>query len=229
MSFLSSIQRVALHALEAAVNRGLHLDPAALARMAALEGRMFEIHLRGPDLRLFLLPGGRGVQITDETDRVPDTTISGTPLALLRTGVGRGERPRLFSGDVEISGDVEAGRQLKSVLDEMDIDWEEQLSRLVGDVLAHQVGNVARGLRDWSRQSTQTLQEDIGEYLREESELLPGATEVDEFMAAVDRLRADTDRLEQRIRRLEDGLAAPSPDDSRTHPTPRHNEPEDGG
>lgn len=229
MTVLSSIQRAALDGLETTVNGYLRLDPATPERMAELQGKMIEIRLRPLDLRFFVLPGSQGVQITSEADRDPDTIISGTPLALARTGINRKAASGLFSEDVQISGDVEAGRQLKAALDAMDIDWEEQLSRLLGDVLAHHIGNVARGLRDWSEQAARTMQDNVGEYLQEEIRLLPSSEEVDELMSAVDRLRADVDRLEQRIERMETRMGArrssrPSPGDA-----VENSGPEDGG
>lgn len=227
MTLFSSIRKTALGALETVVNRYLRLDPAGLENMAALEGKVIEVHLRVLELRLFIRPGSRGVRITGETDREPDTTISGTPLALARTGLQRGERPGLFSDDVRISGDVETGRELKAALDALDIDWEEQLSHLVGDVVAHHIGNMARGARHWSGQASETLQRDLGEYLQEESRLVPHPDEVEEFMASVDRLRADADRLEQRVARIEARLGVPGPDDP--GPGAGNDGPEDGG
>ena len=109
----------------------------------------------------------------------------------------------LFSGDVTITGDVETGQAFKAILDDMDIDWEEQLARLTGDVIAHQAGNMARRTRRVLRHGKAALEQDLGEYLREELRVLPARIEVENFSADVDRIRADTDRLAARIRRLQ--------------------------
>jgi ubiquinone biosynthesis protein UbiJ len=77
------------------------------------------------------------------------------------------------------------------------------LSRVVGDVVAHKVGNVVRGIQDWSTQTIDSLNADITEYMQEESRMLPRREEVDEFLSAVDTLRADVDRLEKRVARLQ--------------------------
>ena len=39
-------------------------------------------------------------------------------------------------------------------------DWEEELSRQVGDVAAHQIGNAARHFVRWARESAETLSRD---------------------------------------------------------------------
>jgi ubiquinone biosynthesis protein UbiJ len=193
------------HTLEAALNRYLRLDPEAAVRMAGLAGRCIAIELHGIDLTLFMLPGEQGIRILENVDVEDgvDTTLHGTPLALARLGLGADTGKTLFSGDVTISGDVETGQAFKAILDDMDIDWEEQLSRLTGDVIAHQLGNMARHTRRVLSHGKATLEQDLGEYLREELRVLPARIEVQDFSAGVDRMRADTDRLAARIRRLQ--------------------------
>jgi ubiquinone biosynthesis protein UbiJ len=191
------------HTLEAALNSYLRLDPDAAERMTSLAGRCIAIELHGIDLTLFMLPGEQGIRIQEGVEGVADTTLRGTPLALARLGLGANTGKTLFSGDVTITGDVETGQAFKAILDDMDIDWEEQLARLTGDVIAHQAGNMARRTRRVLRHGKAALEQDLGEYLREELRVLPARIEVENFSADVDRIRADTDRLAARIRRLQ--------------------------
>ena len=89
----------------------------------------------------------------------------------------------------------------------MDIDWEEQLSKLTGDVIAHQLGNGARRIGTLLKHGRRTLQQDIGEYLQEELRVLPSRIETENFSSDVTRLSIDADRLAARIRRLQDTSA----------------------
>ena len=82
-------------------------------------------------------------------------------------------------------------------------DWEEQLSHLVGDAAAHQVGNLVRDTLQWGAKSVDTLGRDLTEYLQEESRQLPQRDEVNKFLAAVDVLRNDVERLDARVKRLQ--------------------------
>ncbi len=192
-----------LAAIEAAFNRYLALDPAALRRVGRLEGRVIAIELTGLDICLFLLPGRDGVQVVGHYEGEPDARLTGTPLALMRMGLSDDASRQLFAHGVEIRGDTELGQQFKQILDEVEIDWEEQLSRVTGDVAAHQIGRAARGLAGWGRQTADSLTRDLGEYLQEEARLVPGAAEVQRHIAEVDTLRADVDRLEARVQRLQ--------------------------
>ena len=190
--------------LESALNRYLRLDTEAAARMAQLEGRCIAIELRGLDLRLFILPGEQGLRLQDRCEGEADTLLRGTPLGMARLGLGSNAGKTLFSGDVVIEGNVETGQAFKAILDEMEIDWEEQLSRLTGDFVAHRIGNAARQALRIMQHGRQTLERDISEYLQEEMRVLPSMVEIENFSSSVGKLCMDVERLEARIKRLQD-------------------------
>ncbi len=188
--------------LETAINQYLKLDPDTLARLAELEGRVIALQWRGTDLTLYFLPGAQGLQLLAQFQGEPDTLLRGTPLALAELGLGPNKDNALFSGAVEIVGDTDIGQRFQDILEAMDIDWEEHLSHLIGDVAAHQAGKLARDAGHYAEQSADTLRQDLSEYLKEESQLLPARVQVDNFLADVDTLRMDVDRLEARVQRL---------------------------
>jgi ubiquinone biosynthesis protein UbiJ len=193
----------AVAVLEMVINRYLRLDPANGERMAALNGRCIGIELRGLDTTLYVFPDKHGIQLRERIDRKPDTVLSGTPLGMVRLGLGANTEKTLFSGAVVIEGDVETGQAFKAVLDDLEIDWEEQLSRLTGDILAHQLGNAARRGRRATRLGLDTLGNDIGEYLQEELRVLPTRIEAANFSADVSRISMDVERLAARLKRLQ--------------------------
>ena len=197
-----SVPALVLAGLEITLNRYLSLDPETLSRLAGMTGKLIAVELRGVGITLYMAPHSGGIQLLREFDGSADAVISGTPLALARVGIGE-ERGLLFAGEVQISGDVTLGQRFESVLRELDIDWEEQLSHLVGDAAAHQVGNLVRDALQWGAKSVDTLGRDLTEYLQEESRQLPQRDEVNKFLAAVDVLRNDVERLDARVKRLQ--------------------------
>jgi ubiquinone biosynthesis protein UbiJ len=191
----------ALASLEQALNGALALDPKTGERLGRLEGRVIAIEMRGTGLRLFLQPRDGGLRLMGHYDGEVETTLRGAPFSLLRMNSGRtGEG--MFRGGVEIDGDVELGTRFQRILEQLDIDWEEHLSRLTGDIVAHQLGNTVRSLFAWGERSADHLGEDIADYLQEEREVLPVDWEVEDFVEEVDTLRSDVDRLEARVKRL---------------------------
>jgi ubiquinone biosynthesis accessory factor UbiJ len=195
----------ALAALEGLINRYLALDPEGAARLAELQGRVFLIELLGFGSRLWLIPGARGVQLYADYEAEPDCTITGSPAGLARLAFSSRREDQLFGGEVRLGGDTHLARELGEVLGGIDVDWEEQLSRLVGDPAAHQVGSGFRAAGRWGRQSADTLLLNLREYLQEEARIVPTRYEVDAFLGEVDTLRDDVERLEARIARLRKG------------------------
>jgi ubiquinone biosynthesis protein UbiJ len=206
----SAIPDAALAALETALNRTIALDPEWAARLAPLQGRLICIELKGFGTRFYLIPGADGLQLFGAYEGEPDCLLRGSPLALARMGLAERKEDELFAGEVEVEGDTRLAQDLGAFIAGLDVDWEEQLSRLVGDPVAHQVGQGLRSVGRWGRKSADTLAQDLKEYLQEEARLLPTDYEVQAFLDRVDTLRDDVERLAARIERLARGRKSPS-------------------
>jgi len=189
------------------LNQYLQLDSDTLPKMAALSGKVIAIEVvfttteTTPSLTLFLLPNAKGIQITDHHGGPADVSIHGTPLAL--AGQLGQKTPHLADTDVEIRGNTQLAKALAELLNGVDIDWEEHLSNVVGDAVAHQVGNTARHIQTWGKQALDTLFKNVVEYLQQETHDLPSSGSMATFIDTVDALRSDTDRLTARIHRLQ--------------------------
>jgi ubiquinone biosynthesis protein UbiJ len=213
-----------LAAVEALLNRYLALDPEGARGFEPIHGRIIGIEFRGLGARLTLVPGPDRLQVFGPYDATPDCSIRGTPLALLRMVTAERKESEIGPGGVEIEGDSTIAHELAKAFAGLDVDWEEQLSRLVGDPIAHPVGQFARGLAQWGRRTSDSLTSDLKEYLEEEAQLLPTRYELDAFLAEVDTLRDDVARLEARVERLARGRQdqppqAPRPKARRTKGT----------
>lgn len=187
--------------LEVAINHYIHLDVDAKAKLAALAGKRVAVELKGAGLTFYLYFGDDRVFVLPECEQEPDCRMTGAPLAMARLGLGQKTTGALFASDVEIDGDMDVGRAVQRLLDDLEIDWEEQLSKYVGDVVAHQVGSVVRDVFAWGQKTAETVAQNGVEYLQEETRELPHPVEVEEFVNGVDQLRADVDRLEARVNR----------------------------
>lgn len=187
---------------EGAVNRVLALDPSAQARLQPLIGKVLAVELEGVPLPLQVSFLAEGVKLESAAAEGADARLRSSPGALLGLALRRGE---VRSGDLEFRGDVGVVQAVQRLFAQLDVDWEEHLSRITGDVAAHQLGNLARGAFGWLRHAGRTAEQDLGEYLTEERQLIPPAAELSGFLSDVDRLREDVDRLAARIGRLERG------------------------
>jgi ubiquinone biosynthesis protein UbiJ len=117
--------------------------------------------------------------------------------------IGPKPEDALRGGSVHISGDAETAQAFSELLRLARPDLEEELSRVVGDVPAHQIGQAARSVLGFARRSAETFTQNVAEFLQHESRDTPSRTEADEFSSSVDKLRDDVDRLEARLALLE--------------------------
>jgi len=206
MSLIAELAMSITAGLETTLNSALRLDPAAWKRLAHFSDKVIAIELQGLDLTLYILPGDHGISLMSQYGAEPDTTLSGTPLAMAKMALGPNASNVLFAGEVTIRGDVETGQRFKRLLDELDIDWEEQLSRFSGDILAHKLGDLVRATTAWGQQTLNILGQNATEYLQQEGQDLPLPATVQQFLQAIDTLRDDTARLEARVARLRQQL-----------------------
>ena len=190
--------------LERSLNAFLALDPDTRAKLADCQGRVVRIELDGLSLALDLAVSDDGsLQLIDGDEETPDATLAGSPFDLLRARDPDKGAAELFAGRVRLSGDQALARQFSQALAGLDIDWEEHLSRLIGDIPAHELGRAARALRREGGRLGDSGSETLSDYLTEELRLLPHRYEAEDFLADVDTLRDDVDRLEARIKLLE--------------------------
>ena len=193
--------------LETAFNAWLKLDKAshgnALERLQAMQGKLICLHISNPDLKVYFLPTADAVRVTTEYDAVPDVTIQGSALALMRLSASEDTGKAMLEQGIKIDGDMGLGNRFRQILREIDVDWEELLSHAVGDVLAHQMGQLARDTKGWLDSSAHAMRLNTREYLQEEARLLPADAEIRRYLDEVDTLRMDADRLAARLKRLE--------------------------
>ena len=184
------------------LNRNVAQSERAAALARQLEGRGLSLVFEGTPITFFFrVADGRIALDTREAGEV-DATLSGSPLSLLSL-VGPGAADRLRGSSIRIAGDAEVAQRFRDLLQHAQPDFEEELSRVVGDVAAHQVANIARSVFDWGRKAADSFSTNVAEYLQEEGRDVPSRVEVEEFLEAVDQLREATDRLEARLSRVE--------------------------
>jgi ubiquinone biosynthesis protein UbiJ len=194
-----------LAAAEAAVNGVLALDPEGAARLARVQGQVLLVELTGFGTRVYVVPGESKLFLFGAYEAAPDCVVHGSPVALLNMLLAEHREDAVFAGTIRIDGDNRLAQTLGEVFRGLDIDWEELLSKLLGDTLAHRLMNRARAGERWAGHSGDIARQNLREYLQEETRVLPSRQELEAFLAAVDTLRDDVERLAARVERLERG------------------------
>ena len=179
------------------INRGLPRSPRARQLCRELAGRRVGVEIRGLT-RLLVESTGESLRVSNDTSTAAEADLSGGPISLLALA-GSDPEAVLQRGDVEIRGDADLAQKFRELALLLRPDLEEELSVVLGDVPAHQIGRFARAAFGWTRRAAATTLENTAEYLAHERRDLVPRAEGDQFLRGVDRLREDVDRLEARL------------------------------
>ena len=191
-----------LAAVERGLNRVLELDSTALPRLARLNGRVIAVQAQSPSLQMFILADGQGLRLAGQWAGAVDCTLRAPASAMLRLALARDKQAVLHEPEVELDGDSGALMELAGVLQDLDLDWEYELSRWLGPVPTALLAGHLRSRAGWTRENLHTLQLSLADYLSEESRTLVGRREADARFAELDDLKLSLDRLDARIERL---------------------------
>lgn len=197
---------------ERGINHALRLDPTALPRLAKLSGRIIEIDCTAPAWRLFILADAEGLRLASDWGSEPDCRLRASAASLMRLAVSRNKTAILHGPGVEVEGDSSVLMSLAEVLQDLELDWEYEVSRWLGPVATQLLGSGLRGQAGWVRQSAGSLRQDLADYLSEESRTLVGNAEAETRFSELDRLKLDLDRLEARVERLTHSLKPDRPE-----------------
>ncbi len=130
---------------------------------------------------------------------VPDATIILSPVAVMRRMAGK----PLEVDDYRLEGDAELAAGIGKVLQQLEWEFEEDLSCLIGDIPAQQLVGLGRHVAQEGQRQIESLTGMLAEYWLEEQPLIAKKRHLDHFTAGVDALRNDVERLVKRLEKLE--------------------------
>ncbi len=188
-----------------AVNRLLRANTWALDRLRPHAGKC--ALLSCPPLALKLRVQDSGELAPAGAETPPDTRIDVSAGAMLRMAA----RDDTAWAEARVTGDIELAAAIDFIRRNIAWDYEEDLSRVFGDVAAHRMAATARQLDRWGRDTALNLAHAVAEYATYEQPVLASAQAIEAFNREVDDLRDATARLEKRLallqRRLPDQSA----------------------
>lgn len=196
------MQNLFLQTLTAGLNSYLALDPESPARLRKLQGKLVSIELLPFNFLFQCHFTTQGITIETGKAHLAEVRITGTPLAMAGMMLNKSDRQAFFADDIKMEGDAELGMEVVELFDELQIDWEEPLSQLIGDVPTHYASRLLQGVRGWLKHADESMKMNVTEYLQEEAQWLPAREALQDFFNDIDALRMDVDRAAARIERV---------------------------
>ena len=193
-----------LSSLEIAINRLLPLDPCTEQRVTQLQGKSIAFSaVNTPFSATLLFTDGR-IAVTSGDQQSPTVHIEGPLNKIVSLALSKSET--LVAEGVRIRGDQSLLLELKQILHNLDLDWEEPIAQRVGDIAAHKVGGWLRNLFQWSKEAGTKLIDTSENYITHELPETVRPEAVEHYLEEVDRINADTERLKARVLNAEQQL-----------------------
>jgi ubiquinone biosynthesis protein UbiJ len=195
-----SIYAAMTASIESVINTALRYDPASLQKIAGISD-VLAIHSTRPALTLYCCGSRDGVRIATFCESPVATQLSGSPVALMALL----KKPTtLANSGVELTGRVGLLQRWQAILNELDIDWEDATSSVLGDVAGPLTAKVILGGLNWTSHQSAEQTRLLKEYITEELKVTPSMPELKIFNDAVSAIKMDAERLQARFSQLLD-------------------------
>jgi ubiquinone biosynthesis protein UbiJ len=186
---------------EPVLNKVIALDPSALARLQALQGRQLAFELTDLKLRVVLTAQPNGIWLNQHPEAV-DCVVT-TNLASLRQLRDPSQLTRLIRENaLDITGDLQQLQKFNDFFARLDPDWAEHLSGYIGDAAAHKVALTLQQLQQLIQAKLQLADQSMTALMQDELQLSPISAELEQFSQQVSQLNARTDKLAQQLKQL---------------------------
>ena len=168
----------------------------ARGELLPFSGKTVQFNISPASAKLTILEDG-GLAMTGETLKADAYIFLSPSIAL-----------RIIAKDIDamsqvrIEGDTELAKTLARVLQNIKWDYEEDLSKAVGDISANKVSVFAKSTAQEMKHQAVNFAEMAAEYWQEENPLIAKKRLVEDFVQKVDVLRNDVERFEKHLAKL---------------------------
>jgi len=136
--------------------------------------------------------------LTDSSDCTISTSVS----TLKKLKEEQQITQLIKQGELDVIGDVKVAQQFAAIAQSLEIDWQSELAKHLGDVPTHKILQFGNKItKSIGKHSTQ-LQADVGEYIVHEKRLVATNGQIRQFNNQVTDVSNKVDKINKRINNL---------------------------
>ena len=191
-----------LKALELLINQALRLDPSTQQQLQRLTNKSILIECTDPAVKVVITLGNDFIELQSFQDQKITSHLTGNLAAFSELLTAEDKVAALINGNLRLQGDSHLLMELQKILLNLDLDWEYQLAKLIGDLPAHWLGKLSRDTYNWLKATQPVFMRHLQEFIIEEAKLSPTKQEMEQFITEVQDTLQRVERLEARLVRL---------------------------
>ena len=201
---------LATHPFEELLNRVLAKAPHLQSQLVKFAGKSLQINVHPPSIMVTaLLEKGRIRLLSTEAELLDiqiTASITGNVGQLLPLILEKRDNRPLSNPALAITGDASFIQELHASLSSLDIDWEDYLAPLLGNLITNELSHISNDIRNWSKQASVNMRRNVNEYLTEEERIFPKKEQLDDFSEELDYLKIRIDRINAKASILDQKL-----------------------
>ncbi len=203
------LPQVATASLELIINKALMLNSNKAISFAGVSQKTLTLQLAELSFPLSFTVNTASkptsVIVSSLTER-SDCTIQTSINTLKKLKANQSLTQLIKQDELDVSGDVKIAQQFANVAQSLQIDWQSELARHLGDVPTHKLLHFGNKITKSVASTGKKLQADIGEYLVHEKRLVVTNSQINAFNQQAKQISNQVDTLSERIDKLYKGF-----------------------
>ncbi len=199
-----------MHPFEELLNRVLAKDPHLQNQLVKFAGKSLQINVHPPGIMVTALLEKERIRLLSTGEELLDiqitASITGNVGQLLPLILEKRDNRPLSNPALAITGDASFIQELHASLSSLDIDWEDYLAPLLGNLITNELSHISNDIRNWSKQASVNMRRNVNEYLTEEEHIFPKKEQLDDFSEELDYLKIRIDRINAKASILDQKL-----------------------
>jgi len=103
---------------------------------------------------------------------------------------------------LDLTGDIKVAQQFVSLAENLDIDWQSELAKHIGDIPTHKLMQLGKKISAKVQFASKQINADASEYIVHEKRLVVTRSQIDQFNQQVSAVSQQVSGLDQRIAQL---------------------------
>ena len=201
---------IAIRPVEELLNRILAKDSYLRSRLKIFSGKSLQISVYAPGITVTVLFERDRIRLLSSPAELLDieitASISGNVSELIPLLIEKPDRRPLSNPAITVTGDVNFIQDIYASLHNLDIDWEDYLAPMLGNLITNELSQFGEDLQEWSQQVSSNMRRNVDEYLKEEERIFPKKEQLKDFGEELDRLKLKIDRVKAKFNVLYERL-----------------------
>ena len=201
---------IAIRPVEELLNRILAKDSYLRSRLKIFSGKSLQISVYPPGITVTVLFERDRIRLLSSPAELLDieitASISGNVSELIPLLIEKPDRRPLSNPAITVTGDVNFIQDIYASLHNLDIDWEDYLAPMLGNLITNELSQFGEDLQEWSQQVSSNMKRNVDEYLKEEERIFPKKEQLKDFSEELERLKLKIDRVKAKFNVLYERL-----------------------